>query len=214
MLTKVPLIAIVAIWMSSIASAEVISADHVSFGLNAITRDTVQGLDFLDLAHSTALSYNDVSSRFGEGEDFAGFRYASEAEVVALINNWGFSPGVSGIDVDGGGGVVGDTGGDQLSGLVDLLGVNYMILGPNIATSLGMTGTLNVGTIRTLSREVSVNNRPSGDDYVGYGALEVGTVNNSTGSWLVQESVPEPASIMMLAFGAGMLGIGWLRRRR
>jgi len=62
----------------------VFAADDDKFGLGSLTRDTVQGLDFLDLSKTRGRSYTYVSRRFGLGEEFEGFRYATELEVMAL----------------------------------------------------------------------------------------------------------------------------------
>ena len=60
------------------SSATVISADHLVFGIGSLTRDTDQGLDFLDLTLSINRSFNDVATHFVAGGDFAGFRHANE----------------------------------------------------------------------------------------------------------------------------------------
>lgn len=61
------------------ASATVMSADDIGgFGIGALTRDTDQGLDFLDVTFSMNRSFNDVSGHFGVGGNFEGFRYATE----------------------------------------------------------------------------------------------------------------------------------------
>ena len=48
--------------VGSVASASIQSADDSVFGVGALTRDTGQGLDFLDLTFSTNRSFNDVST--------------------------------------------------------------------------------------------------------------------------------------------------------
>ena len=58
--------------------------------LNIITRDTSTGLDWLDLTETNGRSYNDISSKFGAGEEFQGWRYASSAEVIDLWSKVGF----------------------------------------------------------------------------------------------------------------------------
>ena len=52
------------------------------------TTDTATGLDWLDLTASIGLSYNNVSSQFGAGGAFAGWRYATGAELTTLLLNF------------------------------------------------------------------------------------------------------------------------------
>ncbi len=49
--------------------------------------DTQSGLDWLDVTASANRSYNDVSSQFGSGGDFDGWRYATAAEFGAMWDN-------------------------------------------------------------------------------------------------------------------------------
>lgn len=50
--------------------------------------DTTSGLDWLDVTASVNRSYNDVSSQFGVGGDFAGWRYATGAQFNTMIEHW------------------------------------------------------------------------------------------------------------------------------
>jgi hypothetical protein len=59
---------------------------------NNLTRDTSTGLDWLDTTLSANLSYNQVSSQFGPGGLFEGFRYATLAEIAVFWSNAGISP--------------------------------------------------------------------------------------------------------------------------
>ena len=96
---------------------DVFSVDDQKFGIESLTRDTVQDLDFLDVTLTTNIGYDDMKTQFGSGGDFEGFRYATRDEVVSLINNYGFVPGaVTGETIYGPEMV------DQLSCLVSMLG--------------------------------------------------------------------------------------------
>ena len=53
---------------------------------------TAAGLDWLDLTESDGLSYNYVSSQFGSGGAFEGYRYASSLEVSSLFDAAGGTP--------------------------------------------------------------------------------------------------------------------------
>lgn len=72
--------------------AAIISLNDSAFGDSALTRDTNQGLDFLDLEFSKGLSFDDVSAQLGIGNTFDGFRFATQIEVITLVNNFGFIP--------------------------------------------------------------------------------------------------------------------------
>ena len=57
--------------------------------LGNTTYDPNTGLRWLDVNLSADRSYNDVSSQFGVGGDFAGYRYASGNEVSTLFRDAG-----------------------------------------------------------------------------------------------------------------------------
>ena len=121
-----------------------------------------------------------------------GFRYASQSEVVNLINNFGFSPYLTeGENIS----FEGNTGTDQLSGLVDLLGT----------TSVSVTNRHTWGITSTphssngLNRFVQIVDRIShapGDDRVDYAAFRQNDIAENTGSFLVRTSpsLSPPAS--------------------
>lgn len=121
-------------------TADVISRDDSDFGPGSLTRDTAQELEFLDLTLTQGESYREIEAQLASGQTFEGFRFATESEVIALINNFGFNPGAS-----AGGSVEGNTGFDQLSGLVDLLGQTGTGIegetGQHIRFSKGLTST-------------------------------------------------------------------------
>ncbi len=75
--------------VSTGAGAALVSTDWQAAGDNLITEDTATGLQWLDLSETYGLSYEFVSSQFGAGGQFEGFRYATQDEVVALWANFG-----------------------------------------------------------------------------------------------------------------------------
>ena len=173
--------------------ASIISADDSTFGAGTLTRDTLQGLDFLDVTFSVGLTRAYVSSQFGTGGQFAGFRYATDDEVINLINNTGFNPvAVSGADVAGTNGI------DYLSSLVSLLDpilsntVNDAVFGQAVCS-------LAPGACR-----ISIYDRHvQGSDLVnatgGFGFNQVVT---NYGSYLVKSTpVPGPATFLLLVVG-------------
>lgn len=79
----------IVITVSHGANATLISANDATFGVGSVTRDNISGLEWLDVLHSTDRSYNDVSGQFAVGGDFAGWRYASQAELKAYFISGG-----------------------------------------------------------------------------------------------------------------------------
>lgn len=195
------------------AEAAVLEADDAIFGVGALTRDTDQALDFLDLTLSTARSFDDVSGELGAGGDFDGFHHATEAEVIDLINNFGFIPAAAANAI-----TTGTTGGDQLSGLVSLLGVTA-VLGSNRAW--GLTGTMGA-CCGPFYRTVDIRDLVAADADDEVNSLSFDLVSSVSvagiGHFLVRTApvgvpgVPEPASIILLA--GGIAGFALTRRRR
>jgi hypothetical protein len=55
-----------------------------AYGPGTITRDTVSGLDWLDLPVTQNRSVDDITAELGAGGEFEGFRYGTTAEITAL----------------------------------------------------------------------------------------------------------------------------------
>ncbi|MCP4004353.1 MAG: hypothetical protein GY725_09170 [bacterium] len=69
------------------------TATDINFGANSLTRDTATGLDWLDVPYSTGRAYTDISGKFGAGQEFEGYRFATISEVITLVNdNTAFTP--------------------------------------------------------------------------------------------------------------------------
>ena len=75
------------------AHAQVIAGDDPVFGPGSIAIDLSTGYEWLSPQFSTNRSIADVSSQFGPGGDFEGFRYATQAELVAFWQSAGLSTG-------------------------------------------------------------------------------------------------------------------------
>ncbi len=193
--------------LAGTANATLMSADWKVAGDGLLTRDDVNGLEWLDLTESTNRSYNSVIGEFGAGGDFAGFRYADVTELTLLFSQAGFAASAL------------NTG--NLSG--------NKTIAQALVNLLGVTGTSNAGT-RFTSKGLVVNpaftNPALSGAFVDYstqfntGAISTGnggTENDSSttfGSWLVRSSatVPEPTTFVLL--GLGLFGLGFNKRKR
>ena len=90
-----------ALTLSTSVNAEIISVDWQAAGDNLITRDTVSGLNWLDLTETNNMSFHQVVTELSVSGQFYGFRYATSAEVVTLWDNFGINLRYGGIDRSG-----------------------------------------------------------------------------------------------------------------
>ena len=174
---------------SSPISAQVIEIDSDIFGPGTLTRDTVQGLDFLDLEDTLGRSFQDVSSQLGSGGEFEGFRYATFDEIESLVSNYN-SPATP-------------PGTPRLTALLD---VATNLFGSDFST--GLSADLGpLGDIQIVS--IIENTSPSASQSI---EVAVDRVSPTTGSFLVTSSsaVPEPNSVSLCA----VLFMGVLARRK
>ena len=174
---------------SSPISAQVIEVDSAIFGPGTLTRDTVQGLDFLDLEDTLGRSFQDVSSQLGSGGEFEGFRYATFDEIESLVSNYN-SPATP----------------PGTLRLTTLLDVATNLFGSDFST--GLSADLGPdGGIQIVS--IIENTSPSVNQTI---EVAVDRVSPTTGSFLVTSSsaVPEPNSVSLCA----VLFMGVLARRK
>jgi hypothetical protein len=193
------------------AHGVVFAADDPVFGAGALTVNDAAGLGFLDLTFSTSRSYNDVSTEFGPGGDFEGFRYASVGEVINLFQEWGIPViTVSGPFIHSPANI------GPAQSLIALIGQTSDQAGNPEAH--GVTGT---------SSGFGSRARASLDFFFagagpGYGVGSAGSQGSQAffstfGSWLVKpftSSVPEPTSWMLLGIGLAVVGLGRRRSTR
>jgi hypothetical protein len=66
-------------------------ANAVLIDMGTITRDTTQGLDWLDITESVDFSFNDIAGG-ADGFSAEGWRHANEAEVCSLFVDLGMTP--------------------------------------------------------------------------------------------------------------------------
>ncbi len=185
--------------------ASLVSVDWKNAGDNLLTRDTDSKLDWLDLTETRNMSYVDVISLLGPGGLFEGFSYASNAQVVALWQNYGIdlaagAPVASGVPLD----PAITTASQQLGNILPQLAPRYEF------GTLGLTGEGSVNTMRYVMGAYVDNGGPV-NLYVPSGAdeIDVSTQTAYYGSFLVTASpVPVPPALWLFASGlAGLIGL-------
>ena len=205
--------------------------------LGSITRDTLTGIDWLDVTETRGMSYNDVTAQMGTGGALEGWRYATTTELDQLIHHLGFSalstPNAgycSLLDIE-----------FCAGGVAALNGVYYEALLKHAIDLLGDTRAANEAEFTDPYGHVGSTWGVSGyggidgilaDQYAGdqlyarihyqtdqlFTAFNITSVNGrdeSGGSFLVQgglSTVPVPAAVWL--FGSGLIGlIGFAKRK-
>ena len=187
-------------------NAAIISVDWKSTGDDLITRDTVSGLDWLDLTVTDNMSFNQATAELNVGGLFEGWRYATRTEVVGLWANFN-------IDL---------TFSHTAPGYLDPnIEVATTFLGNTVVEykpdelPFGVLGHINeFPSATTVTRMGSYYN--AFDDLTYYNVLnddDRNVVTNYAGSYFVRvSSVPIPPAIWL--FGSGLIGlIGFTRRK-
>lgn len=180
-------------FLFSNAQAALVIQDDAGFGHDTLTLDTDTNFLWLDLSFTSNLSRGYVSTQFGEGGDFSGYRYATADEVTALVNE-ALSVSADVFEaVEYLGSLVGIT--KYQSGYPEILAQidTGKSAGANFLYSNG-TPTYQTGVFGTT-----------------YGS---GFSSSGVSSWLVKEAsaVPVPAAAWLL--GAGLAGLAGMRRKR
>lgn len=102
---------------SSVSAQNLVAVDDPIFGAGAVTVDTVQDLGFLDITVTSGISRANMPVLLASDPQYAGWRYATRAEVVNLINNSGWTPAV--VNVVGGTSVIPDGDGSTARAFLD-----------------------------------------------------------------------------------------------
>lgn len=213
------------LWSATSADAALINRDWQVAGDGLIVRDTNTHLEWLKLTQTFGMSYTSVSDQLGSGGMFAGFRYATNTEVVDLFSDY-FGISLSGFYgeapavVDAGVRTASETLGDGIS-------EEFHSDSPNAYYRLiGLTGTMRLNGNHFV---VGARSRMSDTDYFTIkdpvslfeyatwdpNALITGDAfsHEWVGSYLVRSfAAPLPAAAWLL--GAGLVALGGVIRRR
>jgi hypothetical protein len=189
------------------AGATIVSQADAKFGAGALTYDSATKLQWLDLTITTNKSYAYVSSQFGAGGAYEGFRYASLAELNKLETDFGFTLLNSSTAVVGNG----------------IPAYNFInMLGNTRPSTNGTSNPYTDGLI--LNAEVMVVGGVCSDGNCNGSANDMGhdfsrgiystsSASTSVGSFLVRSAaVPEPGSIAL--FGIALTALAAVRRKR
>ena len=183
--------------------------------------DTTSGLDWLDVTASVNRSYNDVSSQFGVGGDFAGWRYATGLEFNGLVGHWtGVMPSgnVSPWVADAGDGLVAALGSTMDSMYISLYGMTYdaskgVAEGAAMDATTGLIADIFLGYRQYAQLFDREEVAPLDYSLTYAGSAEDSAKWLEIGSFLVRQSapIPEPTTIALL--GLGLAGLCFSRRK-
>ena len=192
------------------AHSSLVSEDWKTTGDNLITLDTITGLEWLDLTETRNISRDYVLTQFGSGGEFAGYRYATSAEVVDLWSNFGINLNASA--------PFGSTGvNSNLITATSILGnpmCDYVCSWYPYG-ALGFTSDHPSGD-PTLYYELGSYYYPDSNTtyYVRTGQVATSSSGNSgiLSHYLVVAQVPVPPTLWL--FGSGLLGLFGISRRK
>lgn len=188
-------------------NSSLVSVDDPVFGTNAVTRDNATGLEWLDLTFSTNRSFDDITgvngpSQLAAGGDFAGWRYATVAEVTSLFLDAGI-PDVPGFS---------PANRDPVLDLMALVGITCIDECSGNPTSLGISATADPANPPLLFVP-NLQNYP-----LAFGRADLSlligpdTRGPAWGSWLVRPGVvvdaTAPETEVLSAIDAEGVGVG------
>jgi len=204
---------------STTSNSAVIEADLFNTGDTLLTKDTSNGLYWLDVTLNVGMSYNDVLALTQPGGIYEGFRYATEAEFEALILSAGLIYAGTTFPAD-------QDKIDNAIALIDMMGITYDISTDPFDRIYGFYALLdeipvhgtyandpNYRIHATVQRQIYL----SGLENISASTLpfDVFSIDGPypAGGHLLVSNVPIPAAIWL--FGSGLIGlIGFARRKK
>lgn len=194
------------------------NANAVFTDSGAFLYDSDSSLYWLDVTASQGQSYDYVSSQFGTGGLYEGWRYATGLEFRALVGNWTNTI----LDISFAALNYFTEGADNIDSLIQALGNTYTgNTTGNTEFQTFTSGIIGVSYSDTAHRTARLFDYAETDSRLDtartYDSFIVDSVANSiTGSFLVRTtlptSVPEASSMYLLAFG--LLGLFGAARRK
>ncbi len=187
--------------------AVLVSLNDAVFGVGAVTGDTDTGLEWLDLSITTNISLNALSAQLGPGGAFAGWHFATEAEVTELWANQGVPTPFTG---DFAFGTPANDGALNLNSFLDA-----QLIGANSTTSFGFILELSTISPFWWQIDAATNNTVLGSTSSSFLIADFDTPSPLIGSYLVRgdaQAVPAPVTLALM--GIGLVGLGFGRRRQ
>lgn len=205
------------------ANASFTQYSSPAFGPNTITYDSTQNLYWLSPKVTLGLSYDQVSQLLQTDQAFAGYRYATTAELSSLFSEFR----IPDINVYGTGSYGTTANVSGVTALQAFLGSTYsqMTAGVTEISTDGFVGAPYLSPVNNfisvylgsadLWNGVLINNTPTS---FAYAATDLSSSLPSDsysgiGSWLVS-AVPEPDSYVLILVGLGLIGLAGRRKTR
>jgi len=207
-------LAVIALGLSTVSEAVVVSVDWQTAGDALITRDTVTETDWLDLTETNGLSRDEILPMLEVGGALQGWRYATANEVVTLFANFSIDISASGTDFIGN---YLDPGAEPATGFLG--NIVQEDLGPDWPYGvIGVTSSPHTdGGYQRLGISTEIFNE------VWYTYYDLADLYSATtdesgvfmGHYLVQASpVPVPVPAAVWLFGSGLIGLAGIARRK
>lgn len=187
--------------ISANTKAALLSLDDPTYGTDSITRDTITGLEWLDLTHTVGMSFEDVEAELGSGGQFEGFSTAYISEVQQLIMNGGWAYAMNTTFRED------QPKYDLAVSLAELLGVTFSTIEPR-AGAYGFVREFFTGSNRYYGGIFTLDNAQNPLTSRMTFTNASSSPSSSRGVWLYR-AVPEPNALFLSLFSS----VGLLLRR-